>query len=214
MQSTVSIIMLALVDGEPRTLSLKRMLLEHLEHRFDVVRRRSQYDLAKAREREHILVGLLIALRNIDEIIATIRRSRNADTARGNLMRNFDLSERQASAILDMPLRRLAALERKEIEEEHKAVLVRIAELEALLAEPARMRAAIREEVLAIRAAYGDARRTHIVGGLANGEVLTVSDLVPDTRVLVTADANGRVSRQAAAEAPARLQRRNLARRR
>ncbi|MHB0876542.1 MAG: DNA gyrase/topoisomerase IV subunit A [Anaerolineae bacterium] len=200
MQSTFSIMMLALVNGEPRTLSLKRLLLAYLEHRLEVVRRRSEYDLAKAREREHILTGLLIALRNIDEVIATIRRSRTVETARTNLMRNFDLSERQAQAILDMPLRRLAALERKGVEDEHKAILTRIAELEALLGDPSRMRAAIREEVLQLRTNYGDARRTQIVSTLANGAVLTAADMVPDTVVTVMADGQGRLAYQATAK--------------
>ncbi|HHH41589.1 MAG TPA: DNA topoisomerase 4 subunit A, partial [Chloroflexi bacterium] len=120
LESTFSLILLALVDGEPRLLTLKKALLTYLDHRQVIVTRRTRYDLARARERAHILEGLLIALDNLDEVIATIRRSRTTDTARKNLRRKFKLSERQAQAILDMPLKRLAALERRKIQDEYK----------------------------------------------------------------------------------------------
>jgi len=194
MQSTFSLIMLALVNGEPRTLSLKRLLLSFVEHRLEVLRRRTEFDLARAREREHILAGLLVALENIDEVIAIIRRSKTTDTARANLRRALNLSERQAQAVLDMPLRRLASLERRRIEEEHEQCLATIVELESVLAEPAKMRGLIREEVVSLRKQYGDARRTRIVHAVADSQTLTTADLLPDQPVLVMADGQGRMS--------------------
>jgi len=196
MESTFSIILLALVDGEPRTCSLKRLLIEHIEHRATVVRRRSEYDLARAREREHVLAGLLIALDNIDEVIDTIKRSRNVETARNNLIRRFRLTEAQAQAILEMQLRRLASMERKKLEDEHEACLATIADLEELLADPTKMRALIKREVLALKAEYGDARRTQILGGAPDAQVLTVADLLPDREVLVVVDGHSRVAHQ------------------
>ncbi|MGQ9553911.1 MAG: DNA gyrase subunit A [Anaerolineae bacterium] len=195
MQSTFSIIMLALVNGEPRTLSLKRFLLAYIDHRLEVIRRRSEFDLARAREREHILAGLLVALDHIDEVISIIRRSKTADTARTNLRRAFSLSERQAQAVLDMPLRRLASLERQRVEEEHEQCLATIADLESVLADPGKMRGIIRDEVLALRKQYGDARRTQIVNARPDGQTLTTADLVPDRPVVVLTDGQGRISR-------------------
>ncbi|HPO58523.1 MAG TPA: DNA topoisomerase 4 subunit A, partial [Anaerolineaceae bacterium] len=136
LQSTFRISLLALVDNEPRLLSLKQALRVYLEHRMTVVRRRSEFDLNKARQRAHILAGLRIAIQNLDEIIQLIRRSQDADQARQRLMRQYKLDEAQAQAILDMPLRRLAALERKKIEDEYKELLKTIRELEDLLASP------------------------------------------------------------------------------
>jgi DNA gyrase subunit A len=133
MQNTFSINMLALVDGEPRTLGLKQALQVYVEHRLEIVRRRSVFDLERARQRAHILEGLRIALQNMDEVVALIRRAPDVETARARLMRKYKLSEVQADAILDMPLRRLAALERKKIETEYKELLERIKELEGLL---------------------------------------------------------------------------------
>ncbi len=137
MQQTFGMIMLALVDGEPRMLSLKRVLQHYIEHRREVIRRRSEYDLRRARERAHILEGLLKALDILDEVIQTIRRSQTTDTARTNLIRNFKFSEIQAQAILDMPLKRLAALERKRLQDEYNELLTLIAYLEDLLENPA-----------------------------------------------------------------------------
>ena len=139
MQSTFSIIMLALVDGEPRLLSLKRALQHYLDHRREIITRRSRYDLKQARARAHVLEGLLIALDNLDEVIATIRRSRRVDTARRNLRREFKLTNIQAQAILDMPLRRLVALERRRLEDEHKEKLKLIRRLESILRSPKRI---------------------------------------------------------------------------
>jgi DNA gyrase subunit A len=138
LQSTFSISLLALVEGQPLLLSLKRLLLHFLEHRQEVIKRRSEYDLKKARQRAHILEGLLRALDVLDQVIALIRGSRTADAAKQGLMKEFEFTELQAQAILDMQLRRLAALERKKLQDEYKEVLALIKELEELLASPRR----------------------------------------------------------------------------
>ncbi|OUC08892.1 DNA gyrase subunit A, partial [Litorilinea aerophila] len=151
LQQTFGMQMLALVDGEPRTLSLKRMLHLFIQHRQEIVRRRSEYDLARARERAHILEGLLRALDILDEVIDTIRRSRSVETARNNLVKNFGFTVTQAQAILDMQLRRLAALERRRLQDEYKELQQRIRYLEELLADLGKMLAVIKEELLAIR---------------------------------------------------------------
>src|SRR5919197_122617 len=145
LQSTFGVQMLALVDGEPRTLSLKRALQIYIEHRREVIRRRSQFELDRAKARAHILEGYLKALANIDDIIKTIRESQDADVAKENLVKRFKLSEIQAQAILDMQLRRLAALERWKIEEEHKQVAEQIAYLEDLLASPKKILSLIQD---------------------------------------------------------------------
>jgi len=198
MQSTFSIIMLALVDGEPRLLSLKQALRVYVEHRLEIVRRRSQYELERARQREHILAGLRIAIQHLDEVIDLIRKSPNADTARERLMKRFRLSEIQAQAILDMPLKRLAALERKKIEEEYKAVAALIKELEGLLRSPKKMRQVVAEELSSVKEAYADRRRTHIVH-LKQGEkkvsMLTASELTPEKLIWVAVTHDGLISR-------------------
>ena len=132
MQNTFSIILLALVDGEPSLLSLKNALMVYIHHRLEIIKRRSEFDLTRARKRLHILEGLRIALDNLDEVIDLIRRSRSAETAHANLRKTYKLSDEQATAILDMPLRRLAALERKKIEDEYKEVQRLIRDLEGL----------------------------------------------------------------------------------
>ncbi|MBN1286907.1 MAG: DNA gyrase subunit A [Anaerolineae bacterium] len=201
LESTQSIIILALVDGEPRTLSLKQALRVYLDHRLEIVRRRSEYDLARAKARAHILEGLLTALDNLDAVIDTIRRSRTVQTARTNLQKNFSLSEAQAQAILEMQLRRLAALERRKLQDEHKELVKFIAELEKLLKSPALMRQAIIDELAALRDKYADPRRTAIVGGAAVSP--TQSDtLMPAEDVWVTLTAGGKLSRTFTAEAP------------
>ncbi len=197
MQSTFSIIMLALVDGEPRLLTLKQALRVFLDHRQEIVRRRSEYDLEKARQRGHILMGLLIALANLDEVIAIIRRSRTADTAKKNLRKRFKLSEVQAQAILEMPLRRLASLERKKIDEEYKQVKAKIRELTALLRSPQKMRQVIADELLEIKEKYGDRRRTQIIrlkGGKASAPV-RMTDLTPAENVWVMISPKGQIAR-------------------
>ena len=163
MRTTFSLILLALVDGEPRLLTLKQALRVYLEHRLTVTRRRATFDLEKARQRAHILEGLRIALQNLDEIITLIRNAPDAETARTRLIRRFKLSELQANAILEMQLRRLAALERKKIETEYKETLAQIKELETLLKSPKKMRQAVAAELQQVKARYADRRRTQIV---------------------------------------------------
>jgi len=186
LQSTFGIALLALVDGEPRLLSLKQALKVYLEHRLEVVRRRSEFDLAKAQQRAHILEGLRVAIKNLDEIINMIRNAPDVETARSRLMRRFKLTEIQAQAILDMQLRRIAALERKKIEEEYKELLKTIKDLEALLKSPRRMREMVGAELLQVRQMYNDNRRTHILE-LKEGEsaaaLLTSSELTPAKEV-------------------------------
>ena len=200
LQSTFSINMLALVDGQPRLLNLKQALRVYIEHRLEVVRRRSEYELARAKDREHILAGLLIALGNLDEVIALIRKSRSADTARTNLISRFKLSELQAQAILNMPLRRLAALESRQIKEEHAEILKRIKELENLLSSEVEMRKAVREELSHVLAQYGDKRRTQIVDML-DSEVALPTDLVPDEAVWVMMGEMGTLGRSTSTQA-------------
>ena len=183
MQQTFGINMLALVNGEPRLLSLKRMLLLYLEHRQEIIRRRSEYELAKAQERAHILEGLLIALANLDDVIATIRRSPDTDTARTRLMRKFKLSQVQAQAILDMPLKRLSKLERDKLQAEHKELLARIGYLEDLLAHPEKILGVIKDDLLALKEQYGDERRSQIVD--RQTMALTASEFLTDEEVLV-----------------------------
>jgi len=191
LQSTFGVNMVALVDGEPRLLPLKKALQCYIEHRREIVTRRSRFELERAKHRAHVLEGLLIALSNLDEVIAVIRRSRTTDSARTNLRRRFKLTEVQAQAILDMPLRRLAALERKKIEQEYKEKKKLIRRLQSLLRSPKKILGVVKDELLAIKQRYGDARRTQIVER-GRGE-LTTHDLIPDEEVLVTITRRGNV---------------------
>jgi len=201
LQTTFGIIMLALVDGQPRTLTLKQALRVYLEHRLEVVQRRSAFDLARARERAHVLEGLLIALDNLDAVIKTIRKSRNSDTARRNLVKNFKVSEIQAGAILEMPLRRLASLEIRKIREEYKEKKKLIKSLEDLLASPLKQREHIAEELGKVKRDYGDARRTVIADGEATGQ--TQADfLAPEAKTVVMLSAKGHLGRTALDEPP------------
>ncbi len=193
LQTTFGVQLLALVDGEPRLLSLKRAMLVYIEHRREVLRRRSEYELAKARDRAHILEGLRIALANLDAVIALIRRSPNADQAKTRLMQRFRLSERQAQAILDMPLRRLAALERQKIEEEYRELQDQIAYLEDLLLHPAKILRLIQQDLHDLAERYGDERRTRIVAE-ATGD-LSEEDLVPDEPAFVILTQRGYIKR-------------------
>ena len=197
MQTTFSLAMLALADGEPRLLPLKRVLIHYLEHRQEIITRRSQYLVEKAKLRAHILEGLLRALDYIDEVIETIRRSSTTDTAQTNLMKRFRLTEIQAQAILDMPLKRLADLERRKIADEYQEKLREIEYLEGLLSSPAKIRAVVREDLLALKEKYGDARRTRIVDREIGQH--TARDLVEAEDVLVTLWQDGQVSRTASA---------------
>jgi DNA gyrase subunit A len=198
LQSTFGIAMLALVNSEPRLLPLKQALRVYIEHRITVVRRRSEYDLEKARAREHILAGLLIAISNLDDIIALIRRSQDTDQARGRLMRKYKLTEIQANAILDMPLKRLSALERKKLDAEYKEVTALIKELEKLLRSPRKIRQVVTQDLQRIRETYGDRRKTQIVT-LGEGEsakgLLTFSDLMPAEEVWVGVTPEGVLAR-------------------
>ncbi|MCO6452078.1 MAG: DNA gyrase subunit A [Caldilineales bacterium] len=197
MRQTFGVNTLALVDGEPRLLSLKRALQLYLEHRREIVRRRSEYDLARAKERAHILEGLLTALANLDDVIATIRRSPDTPTARDRLMSKFKLSEIQAQAILDMPLKRLSRLEREKLEAEYKELKERIKYLEDLLGNPNKMLAVIKDELLELKEKYGDARRTQIVD--VEGVALTASEYLPEEDVLVLLTKKGLLFRQSLA---------------
>lgn len=200
MQSTFSIIMLALVNNEPKVLTLKQALRYFLEHRQEVIRRRSEYELTKAKDRAHILEGLLIALDNLDEVIETIRRSRNVTTARANLIKSFKLTEVQATAILDMQLRRLAALERRKIQEEHKELLALIKNLEKLLSRPDLMRLAVREELMQVKEKYNDVRRTQILADSSDKVDVTAADLLPDEKVWVLLGDKGTIARTTSPE--------------
>ncbi|MBL8077497.1 MAG: DNA gyrase subunit A [Anaerolineales bacterium] len=196
LQSTFGVIMLALVDGEPRTLPLKRSLQIFIEHRQTVIVRRSNFDLAKARARQHILDGYLIALNNIEAVIKVIRAAEDSDVAKTNLMKNFKLSELQAQAILDMQLRRLAALERWKIEEEHKQVQATIDYLEDLLAHPKKILALIQTDMKELAEKFGDDRRTRIAADAK--ENIHDEDLVADEAVLISLTERGYIKRVAA----------------
>lgn len=165
METTFSINLLALVNGEPRMLSLKQALRVFLDHRLDVIRKRSVFDLARAEERAHILEGLRIALKNLDEVIRLIRSAKHSDEARQKLQKRFRLSELQANAILDMPLRRLAALEREKIELEYREKIALIKQIKKLLASPKLQREVLVDDLLRVKKLYADPRRSVIVSG-------------------------------------------------
>lgn len=185
LQSSFHYNMLALIDGiQPRVLGLQDILSEYIKHRQSVVRRRTEYELRKAKERAHVLEGLKIALDHIDEVIATIRASQTTDEAQANLIAKFNLSEIQARAILAMQLRTLAGLERKKIEDELAELLKLISELESILADEKRILKIIKEELKTIKKQFGDERRTKIVPQELNK--MSDEDLVPDEQVVVT----------------------------
>ena len=197
MQSVFNVNLVALVDGVPHLLTLKHVLEEFISHRQTIVKRRSEFELAEGKARAHILEGLKIAVDAIDEVIATIRKSKDSDQAKINLMSKFKLSELQAVAILDMQLRKLAALERQKIEDELKMVSETIAYLEDLLAHPEKILKVIKEELTKIKERYGDDRRTRVYKqkiGEFNEE-----DLVPNEVTIVTITEGGYVKRQAPA---------------
>ncbi|TAJ99396.1 MAG: DNA gyrase subunit A, partial [Chloroflexota bacterium] len=194
MQMAFNMNMLALVDGQPQTLPLKSVLQHHVDHRREIVRRRTEFDLGKARARAHILEGLKIALDNLDAVIKTIRESREVEDARSNLMQRFDLSELQANAILDMRLARLAALERKKIEDEYLAIIQLIAELEDILANPARVLSIIRDELTELKRKYAGERKTRVQEDASRE--LTDDDLIADEDVVITISGRGYIKRQ------------------
>jgi len=198
LQSTFGVQMLALVSDEagrlqPRLLSFKRALVIFIEHRREVIRRRSEFDLAKTKARAHILEGLRIALSFLDQVIAIIRNAPDAETAKAELIARLSLTELQAQAILDMQLRRLAALERQKIEDEYQECLRTIAYLEDLLANPAKVLALIKEDVLKLAEKYGDLRRTRIVADAR--EDFDDDELIPDKSVLISLTEQGYIKR-------------------
>jgi DNA gyrase subunit A len=192
MQTTFGIIMLALVDRRPQVVTLKEMLEAFIRFRREVVTRRTRFDLARAEERAHILAGLRKAVEQLDVVIRIIRQAANADAARDELMRRLELSEIQAKAILDMQLRRLAALERQKIIEEHEETLRLIEDLKSILASDAKLMGIIKDELLAVKEQYGDARRTEI---LTETTELTIEDLLADEEMVVTITRSGYIKR-------------------
>ncbi len=193
LQVTFGINMLALVDGEPVLLSLKELIKHYIEHRKNVITRRARYDLEKARHRVHILEGLLVALANLDEVVQIIRGSRTPETALKKLMERFKLTQIQAQAILDMPLRRLVALERQKLQEEHKELTRTIKSLEQLLKYPRKILELIKQEALELAQKYGDSRRTQVLPEEA--EILTEEDLVAREELLISITGRGFVHR-------------------
>ena len=203
LQETFGVINLSLVPagedgpGVPRTMGLKDTIARYITHQVTIITRRTEYRLRKARERAHILEGLIIALDNLDDVIALIRASASADAAQSELMSRYDLSEIQAQAILNLPLRRLAALERQRIQEEYAELQARIVELEGILADPQKIRDIIVEELTEITDRFGDARRTQILPG--DGD-LDIEDLIAEEEVVVTITQAGYIKRVPASE--------------
>ena len=192
LQDSFGVIMLALVNNEPKVMNLVEMLKAYLFHQEEVVTRRTKYDLNKAEERAHILEGLLIALDHIDEVIKIIRASKNTQEAKNNLIERFSLSDAQAQAIVDMRLRALTGLEREKIENEYRELELKIAELKAILADENKLLAVIREEILIIAAKYGDERRTSI--GFDESD-MSMEDLIADENVVIAMTNMGYIKR-------------------
>lgn len=194
LQKNFNVNMLALIDGiDPQILSLKAILEQYVMHRKNVVTRRTQYELAKAKDRAHILEGLKKALDHIDEVIETIKKSSTKEIAHQNLMKKFKLSERQASAILEMRLQTLAGLERKKIEDELAEKLKLIAYLEDLLADPKKILGVVQDELLEVKEKYGDERKTHIIrGGLKE---FKQEDVIPNEEAIITLSQDGYIKR-------------------
>jgi DNA gyrase subunit A len=193
MQSAIYINMLALVDGQPRVINLKEALTCYIDFRKEVITRRSHFDLKKAQDRAHILEGFLVALEHLDRVIKTIRESETVEMARNNLMNNFNLSQIQAQAILDMQLRRLAHLEQKKITDEYGEVVKTIAYLEDLLANPKKILFLIQEDVMDIKSKYGDKRRTLIRRDEV--EEFQEEDLIAHQSVVITLSEGGYIKR-------------------
>jgi len=189
MQQSFGVNLVALVDGVPRTLSYKEALKHYVAHQFEVVTRRTRYELQRAQARAHILEGLLVALSNLDEVVAIIRKSRSVETARNNLMKRFKLSERQAQAILDLRLQRLTALERRKVEGEHKDLVEKIEYLEGVLADEAKVYEIVKEELLEVKAAYGDERRTQIA--VSEDMDFEVEDLIVEEEMVISISDGG-----------------------
>jgi DNA gyrase subunit A len=192
MQSTFGVNMLALVDGVPKTLSLRDMLRHYIAHQKDVIVRRTKFELDKAKKRAHILEGLLVAISNLDEVIRIIRSSEDTEAAKVGLMDRFGLSDEQAQAIVDLRLRNLTALERHKIEEEHRDLMERIAYLESLLANETLIYEVIKEELLEIQQMYGDERRTEI---LPSEDEIDIEDMIAVEEMVISITASGYVKR-------------------
>lgn len=193
LQTTFSAQMLALIDDEPRLLSLKQALTIYIDHRLNIIQRRTKYELNKAEARAHILDGLMIALDNIDEVIKTIRKSADTDTAKTTLMERFSLTEIQAQAILDMQLKRLAALERQKIENEHKELINKIKKLKSLLRSQKQQLKIIKDDLAELVEKYGDERRTDIAPDAAQD--INEEDLVQDQAILISITERGYIKR-------------------
>jgi DNA gyrase subunit A len=193
LQSSFPVNIVALVDGTPRTLTLREILEEYVRHRHSVVFRRSEFELKEARAREHILEGLKIAVDHIDEVITLIKRAKDADEAKGKLMARFKLSDLQATAILDMQLRRLAALERQKIEDELEMIRETIEYLEDLLAHPEKILKVIKEELTKLKEKYGDTRKTRVYKSKV-GE-LSDEQLIPNEETIITMTETGYIKR-------------------
>src|ERR687890_688307 len=189
MQQSFGVNLVALVDGVPKTLSYRQVLKHYIAHQFEVVTRRTRYELGRAQARAHILEGLLVALSNLDEVVAIIRKSRSVETARGNLIKKFKLSERQAQAILDLRLQRLTALERRKVEQEHKDLAEKIEYLEGVLADESKVYGIVKEELLEVRAAYSDERRTQIA--IDEGTDFEIEDLIAEEEMVISISNGG-----------------------
>lgn len=192
MQTTFGVIMLVIVNGEPKLLDLKSVISHYIEYQKEIVVRRTRFDLNKAEERAHILEGLKIALDNLDAVINLIRSSRTPDIAREGLMKNFNLTEKQAQAILDMRLQRLTGLERRKIEDELKDIMELIKELKGILADEQKVLQIIKEELLEIKETFGDDRRTRITAGSSDFDV---EDLIAEEDIAVTLTHQGYIKR-------------------
>lgn len=194
LQTTFHLNMLALIDGiQPKVLTLKMILEEYIKHRVEVVKRRTQFDLDKAKDRAHILEGLMIALKNIDEVIKTIKASKDKETAKANLIKKFKLSDRQSIAILEMRLQNLANLEQLRVEEELKEKMLLIKELESILKSVAKIRSIVKDELKVLAEKYGDERKTAVVAG-GVGE-FSMEDLVPNEETVVMMTRDGYIKR-------------------
>lgn len=192
LQMTFGIIMLALVDDEPRILNLKQAITYYLDHQKEIITRRTQFDLNKAEERAHIVEGLKIALDNIDEVINIIRSSKEESVARERLMSSFDLSEKQAQAILDMRLRRLTGLEREKLEEEYEALIKEINRLKEILSSERLIYEIIKDELLEIKEKFGDRRKTKI---MPSADDIDIEDMIEEEDVIITLTHYGYIKR-------------------
>jgi DNA gyrase subunit A len=189
MQQSFGVNLVALVDGVPKTLSYRSVLKHYVDHQFEVVTRRTRYELARAQARAHILEGLLIALSNLDEVVATIRKSRSVESARNNLMKTFKLSERQAQAILDLRLQRLTALERQKVEQEHRDLSEKIEYLEGVLADDEKVYGIVKEELLEVRASYANERRTTVT--VDESVDFEIEDLIAEEEMVISISNGG-----------------------